>query len=89
MNLNVTTGVPRSSCPNCGKLFELASGPVKPSAGDFTICICCATCLKFNDDLTVRRLTPQEQQDADSNQYVRSVQVLIRASLAKRRAERN
>jgi hypothetical protein len=48
-----------SACPTCHELLDSATvvsekERVKPSAGDFSLCIRCAEILVFNPDLTLR-----------------------------------
>lgn len=58
--------VPAKCCPWCGALLDCAT-PLQPGSapkpGDFTLCIYCATALRFTDDLSVRRLLPEDSTD--------------------------
>jgi len=61
-------GVVPDLCPNCGEVLDSAcevkvEGNARPSSGDFTICIYCATSLRFTEDLTLRLLTPDDKPD--------------------------
>jgi hypothetical protein len=56
------TRVPESRCPFCDAKLDGASsfeGAV-PSPGDASVCVLCASALVFQDDLTVRMMTPAE-----------------------------
>jgi hypothetical protein len=62
---------PTSQCPNCGKTLDAAhnvtgeqANKVKP--GDISLCIDCTAILVFDDELFLRRPTPQELEDFKS-----------------------
>lgn len=50
--------VPPDTCPECGRDLNCATSAPRP--GDFTICIGCTACLRFTEELTVRRTLPSE-----------------------------
>jgi hypothetical protein len=60
MTLGPAVDMPASSCPFCGKQFDLASSARngmagKPKPGDLTLCIQCARVLFFDDALRPRK----------------------------------
>lgn len=58
--------VPECACPTCGHAFNDATGfgstaeHEQPEPGDISICIACASFLRFNDDLSLRMMTEPE-----------------------------
>lgn len=52
------TRLPHLHCPACGKLIDgatgvsLEDGPARPESGSFTICLCCATLLVYEESCT-------------------------------------
>ncbi len=64
MSEDTSKPIAMCNCPSCGHRFDRATCVVEegaaPSPGDCTICIECAQALVFNDDLTVRKITPAE-----------------------------
>lgn len=56
--------VPPSVCPSCGYLMDsatcLADERKRPNAGDLSICIKCVSFLRFDQDLHLRAMTPDE-----------------------------
>ena len=58
MNTYVTPDV---LCPQCGYHIDRASfGDNPPHGGDVSVCLKCATALKFNADLSLRTMTTDE-----------------------------
>jgi len=61
----VSHETPDCYCPSCGKKFNMASS-VKhksgrgPKGGDFSICIACGEASRYNDDLSLRKLTTED-----------------------------
>jgi hypothetical protein len=56
----VTWELPEGKCPHCGHRLDSASHlteRVKPRPGDLTICIACASVLRFDGALTVRQVS--------------------------------
>lgn len=51
-------------CPNCRRAVDSATNvdddSLKPVPGDLSCCIGCAAVLTYQDDMTVRELTPEE-----------------------------
>jgi hypothetical protein len=56
--------VPESECPFCGVKLDAATHPkdrtLMPSPGNLSMCINCTSILKFDDNLHLVALTPQE-----------------------------
>jgi len=53
-------------CPSCAKPLDgAAGGDQAPAPGDFSICIYCATILKFDKNLDLEVLSQKELQDLD------------------------
>lgn len=80
----MTTVHNQKACPSCGYEFDCSecfSEPTaKPGKGDFTICLNCATILRYaNDDLDVRCLI-----DADKADMMPLKATLYKMSLAVR-----
>lgn len=63
-----------SHCPYCNHGHQLASSMSNPEArpkpGDISICVECCNVLVFNDDLTTRKPTPLELDNALKNAEV-------------------
>jgi hypothetical protein len=58
--------IPESVCTNCGKLFNSTANPAftqTPSKDDYSICLGCGKLTVFNGDLTLRDLTPEEEEE--------------------------
>jgi hypothetical protein len=57
-----TTDIPESSCPKCGEILNAATSmeDIQPKPGDLTICINCASMLRFDKDLSMRELSIDE-----------------------------
>ncbi len=54
-------------CPECLHILDGATmmdgeKDAVPVEGDYSVCVYCATPLKFTSDLSLRRLTPEEQE---------------------------
>ncbi len=51
-------------CPNCGRDVDSATNvdddDLHPTPGDVSCCIGCAAVLTYQDDMTMRQLTPEE-----------------------------
>lgn len=48
--------LPVTPCPNCGKRLSAATDPrgvARPSVGDYTVCIGCASVFVFGDDMSL------------------------------------
>ncbi len=84
MKIDVETRVPSSMCCECGYGMDACSGPSKPSPGDFTLCINCASLNVFADDLTLRHPLDEEffaaAADSDIQQMRRVILSLPRMS---------
>jgi hypothetical protein len=56
--------VPASACPICGYVMDAATAADDsgraPSAGDFSFCIGCAAALRFDDDLRLVPIVPDD-----------------------------
>jgi hypothetical protein len=80
------TRLPESRCPFCDHKFDAASGEgtEAPKPGDLTICLYCASPLRFTDDLTVRAMTRAEiaelppQNQAELRRYMAAARKLDR-----------
>lgn len=63
---------PMKRCPRCheqlhGVFAVLPSGePRPPKPGDFSVCPDCGLIIRFNDDMSLRVLTEQDQKDMSS-----------------------
>lgn len=77
-----TTETPLSKCPHCHHRFDRASDVTKdrhsPSPGDFSVCINCGGLGIFNDDLTVRKATRQEEVASLKYPDIMKAQIFIR-----------
>jgi hypothetical protein len=73
-----STKTPVCACLSCGKVFDMAtdmtSDDAPSSSGDVTICLYCGHLMAFNDDLTVRELTPQEMHAVAGDPRVLAIQ---------------
>jgi hypothetical protein len=59
----VTWALPEGKCPHCGHRLDSASHMterVKPRPGDLTICMACASVLRFDGALTVRQVSDEQ-----------------------------
>jgi hypothetical protein len=78
------TRLPKSRCPFCDYKLDAASGGGTPSPGDISVCIGCASPLRFADDLTVRVMTPAEfarlhpQNQAELRRFMAAVRSIDR-----------
>jgi hypothetical protein len=56
--------VPPSSCPNCGKVLDMAMGIEKgdhrPEPGCISVCMACSHISVFGDDMMLRNPTSEE-----------------------------
>jgi len=72
--------IPASSCLNCGKLLDAATGVLEygfdatPDPGDLTVCIACGHLMAFGDDLQLRDLTAEEMKDAAGDRRIIAIQ---------------
>lgn len=82
--IDVETEVPESTCCECGHRFTHASGPCKPSPGDYTLCIECTSLNIFADDLTVRRPTIEEYCTAAASSELQALRRVMLAVHARR-----
>lgn len=74
--------VPKTECPYCGKVNDLASsfkGKEKPEPGDISICIKCAGILVFDEELRIRRPTDSELINIQTSQSWSEVAKVIQA----------
>jgi hypothetical protein len=73
----MTTRVPETNCPACGKAFNAATaavGDAVPKPGDWTLCIECGVVLTFDPTLRPRALTADEKREAEADPRIRKVQ---------------
>ena len=60
----MTARTPACECPACGYEIDAAmaatEGTAKPKPGDLSICLACASALKFRADLTVELLSIED-----------------------------
>jgi len=79
---------PPSRCPNCGGKLDAASevfgGNAAPRPDDLSVCIHCATMLKFNDDLTVGLLTRDEFAQLPQSESVALLAIVLGVCRLKR-----
>ena len=81
MNLGDSVRTTQCKCPICWKKLDAATATqkgTKPKAGDATVCICCGALLVFNDDLTVRLPTDEENDIMRFDERVLKLQRMIR-----------
>lgn len=55
-----TTGLPPSSCCECGMVMDAAMGARKPKPGDLSLCMYCGCLNAFGEDLALRRPIDEE-----------------------------
>lgn len=70
-----------NNCLACEHKMDLAAhigGNRTPDAGDITICIVCAHVMAFNDGLTFRELTAEEQKEVFDDVRVQRVVMAIK-----------
>jgi hypothetical protein len=75
-----TTDIGVDLCPECGAVADSATdttGEDLPKEGDWTLCFRCCAALRFDVDIRMRALTPEEAADIPSD--VREVQERLRA----------
>jgi hypothetical protein len=68
-------------CPKCRNKLDKAfctTGDFKPRAGDFTLCAKCGVLLVFDDKLTLRFPTTEEDQKAGMHPQIIEAQLVIR-----------
>jgi hypothetical protein len=71
---------PKAECAHCGYKIDRAANTVrneKPHPGDFTICMACAKVLVFNEDLKLRKPSPEETERANKNPWITQVRLAI------------
>ena len=56
------TRLPKDHCPVCDEPISAAGSPDSafPKPGDLSVCFKCASPLSFNDDISLRELSPAE-----------------------------
>jgi ribosomal protein L40E len=68
---------PDSICSRCGNHFDRATSATptapKPLPGSVSICYRCGALGIFNDNLTVRRPTPEELEELEQSEKVQRV----------------
>jgi hypothetical protein len=75
--LGTITQMRPTTCTNCRKVVDAASGvatDAKPDPGDFTICLACGHLMVFADDLTLRDLNDDEIVEIAGDRRVLAVQ---------------
>jgi hypothetical protein len=70
----------KSTCCECGHELDGACGSAKPSPGDFSLCLGCASLNVFDGNLHLRAPTPGEMLDAAANKGIQSLRRAILAS---------
>ncbi len=87
-----TTGVPPCRCPSCKALLDVATtlGPRRPKPNDITVCGFCAVLLVFEEDLSVRLMTPTEieefrKADPEGYKQLRAFRSVVEQMAARRR----
>jgi hypothetical protein len=58
--MTIMTDLPPNNCPGCDRNLNATTGDGGPSPGDYSICLYCATVLRFNEDMTVRAVPDKE-----------------------------
>ncbi|RPJ38760.1 MAG: hypothetical protein EHM35_03780 [Planctomycetaceae bacterium] len=81
---------PPSPCCECGKKLDSCNGPGDPpQAGDFMLCLCCASLNVFADDgVWLRRPTDEEMLRAAADptiQLMRRVALKVAADMKDKR----
>lgn len=70
------TKTPGAPCCCCGEILDMAGtdeGPYRPTPGDYTVCLYCATVLVFTETLALRKAT-----DADWREMPEETQAGLR-----------
>jgi hypothetical protein len=82
--------LPECACPTCGTkvndatvVFHGAS-KASPAPGDVTVCIYCAAVSIFDDELCLRRPTPDEQREIARDPRVQKTVAEIRRHVHQR-----
>ena len=80
--MNRESILPESSCPNCNRKMDRATGirdrDDVPEPGSISICICCAAINEYDDDLRLR-LLPEDELKEISIQHPKTYQILMKA----------
>jgi len=83
-----TVRVNPSRCPSCDGTLDAASnvlgGPSMPRPDDLTVCIHCATMLRFKDDLTLGLLTREEYAQLPQAESVALLAIVLGVCRLKR-----
>lgn len=86
----MSSPVPETSCPRCGRRFDRASDPTgeaTPAPGSATVCIGCNALLVFTEDMGVRGMTEAEFCDRMQNaEFARNLAQAIITVQAMRQA---
>lgn len=75
------TVTPDNCCPFCGYKVNRATDPqanAQPNAGDWSVCFSCAALMVFNADLTLRKPTEKEAQEASKSEALYRLQLAVR-----------
>lgn len=79
-------------CPQCGAPNDMATswgGDDSPEPGDVSLCVGCGTVLVFNDDMSSRKPTPDEEVEiflampAEFRAKFLEVQAMLKATAPK------
>jgi len=76
---------PPTTCPSCQHVIDGAgrvTGDSRPEAGDFTVCVYCASVAVFTETLMLRTLTDEERAIAETEPDLNEMVRLIRLWLA-------
>ena len=81
--------IPKLTCPYCGYLFDQAFGDRRPKGGNASLCLGCGKVSLFNEDLTMRVPTKNEQLEIDVNPQVIEAQIMLAGMRGGRQLEEN
>lgn len=84
-----------SPCCGCGKVLDAATpvdqsdGEHDPTPGSYTVCAYCATLMVYDQDLSLRSLSPEELADMplDLRVQIQRVRYVIAQQMARRRTK--
>lgn len=73
---------PKAWCPSCHERLD-GCGTIEdeesvgPEPGDFTVCMCCSSVLRFKDDMTLRMLEEKDLDDMDDELKAKAGKIVI------------
>lgn len=57
----ISTRVPDSKCPVCGKVLDTASGNAAPEPGDISVCFYCHNIMVFDENLALQKADEENE----------------------------